>query len=122
MQRSLYRMMSLPPVSRRRFQAIATLWGGHLNRLEVIYGSRIFPDVPENAKIVRNGGFSGRQDGPDVSGRRQPSFTVGLMAAPDHSTTVSGTIRSPSPGNLQNLGGPRIVVISHDFPWISLDF
>ena len=51
-------MMSLPLGSRRRFQAIATLRAGHLNRLEMIYGGRIFPARAKNAEIGRNCGVS----------------------------------------------------------------
>ena len=75
-------MMSLP-----RFQAIATHRVGHLNRLQAMYGGRIFPARAENAEIGRNCGVSHRQDRPARLGRRRPSArhlpTVALAQALD---------------------------------------
>ena len=54
---------------------------GNLNRLEAIYGGRIFPERPENAEIGRNGGFSHRQVWPAMLRRRRPAARHSLPAS-----------------------------------------
>ena len=69
-------MMSLP-----RFRAIANHRAGLLNRLQSIYGGRIFPGRAGNAEIGRNCGFSHRQDRPARLRRRWPPARHGYTSA-----------------------------------------